>query len=152
MAKIFTFIILFVSISFYSTQAQELVFQYDNAGNQTVRRWVCINCPPPYTTASKAQDLSLTLNGVIEDSPKRGLSVYPNPLKEQLNIEWWADDKEFIQKLEVFTLNGVRIFFKNHTENERQSSFSFLELAAGTYLLRATYSTNRFEIIQVIKQ
>lgn len=39
-----TFIVCILGF-FKISLAQKLAFSYDAAGNQTERRWVCINCP-----------------------------------------------------------------------------------------------------------
>lgn len=136
------------------TEAQILSFDYDNAGNQIKRQWVCINCPPPYTTFNSRVDNGITglNNDLNSKETNNGLSVYPNPLKEILNVSWYSNDEEYVKSLEVLTLTGVKLYSFLFKKEQNNASISFFEIAAGTYLLRVNYSTNRQEIIKVIKQ
>lgn len=134
---------------------QELSFQYDNAGNQTERKWICINCPPPYTTSNlvnKSTELKFKNNFEEGSELNRGLSAYPNPTLETLKLSWFNDDDDYIKSLAVFSLSGVKLISINCSKNQRETTISFIQYAAGTYLLKATYSSDREEIIKIIKQ
>jgi hypothetical protein len=147
-------LIIFTFLSITHITAQELSFEYDNAGNQIKRQWVCINCPPPYTTFNSNGIPKIT--GLEDDLNNReinkGLSVYPNPLKEILNISWYSNDEEYVKSLEVLSLTGVKLYFSTFKKEQNNTSISFFEIAAGTYLLKVNYSTNRQEIVKIIKQ
>jgi hypothetical protein len=80
------------------------------------------------------------------------LMAYPNPLTEILNVKWWNDDQVYVKNIEVFTLSGVRLFSKTYSDKERETSISFLDFAAGSYLLKASYSNNKQEVVKLIKQ
>lgn len=156
MKKFLLSIVILLCVS-HSSFTQGLTFQFDLSGNQTIRRWVCINCPPPYTTNSIVSDNSnLKINDLKSQEKgieiKKGLNVYPNPLKEILNVDWYSDDNEYLKSIEVFSVSGVRFFFSKYLPSQKSTSISFLELPAGTYLLKANYSSNKQEIIKVIKQ
>lgn len=147
---------ILITLTFaFTCYGQEISFQYDNAGNQTVRQWICINCPPPYTTSNlvnRTDDLRLKNAPTENTSLKRGLVAYPNPTIETLNLSWYSDDQEYIKSIAVFSMAGVRLISMNCSELQKETSISFLQYAAGTYLLKATYSTNREEFIKIINQ
>ncbi|MFC5283650.1 hypothetical protein [Pedobacter alpinus] len=91
---------IILSFLIVNSYGQELSFQYDIAGNQTERKWICINCPPPYTTSNlvnKSTELNFKNNLEENSLLKRGLSAYPNPTLEILNLSWFSDDEEHIK-------------------------------------------------------
>ncbi|MFC5282637.1 T9SS type A sorting domain-containing protein [Pedobacter alpinus] len=154
-------IILLSILSFLAINqlsAQELSFQYDNAGNQIVREWICVNCPYVNSTAptnevlSKNSDKTLIDKSLSDDLLGHKLSVYPNPVTEILNVKWSDNDAIYVQSIDVFTLTGVRLFHKSFSEKDRETTISFIELAAGSYLLKANYSDNKQEVVKLIKQ
>ncbi|MFC5283651.1 hypothetical protein [Pedobacter alpinus] len=49
-------------------------------------------------------------------------------------------------------MSGIKLISLKCSEKQKEASISFLQYAAGTYLLKATYSSNREEIIKIIKQ
>lgn len=138
--------------------AQELSFEYDNAGNQTIRRWICINCP--VTRSVRAASLMSTapakeaITDKVPDStiPGRKLTAYPNPVTEVLNVTWSANDKSYVQSIDVFSMTGVRTYHQNYSLAQTETSISFSSLAPGSYVLRVVYSDNRQEALKIIKQ
>lgn len=138
--------------------AQELSFEYDAAGNQTVRRWICINCP--VTRSVKATNLASTV--VSKDSitnkvpdnilPGRKLTAYPNPVTEVLNVKWSAGDQSYVTSIDVFSMTGVRTYHRNYGPGQGETSISFSGLGPGSYVVRVLYSDNKQEVLKIIKQ
>ncbi|TAF45034.1 MAG: T9SS C-terminal target domain-containing protein [Sphingobacteriales bacterium] len=130
---------------------QQLTFTYDAAGNQTERNLVCINCTPP-AVASLAEDKLADLKPDSLGNTGRKFSAYPNPVTETLNIQWSSTDLYYIRLIEVFTLNGTRIYHKTYKSNQDQATISFLNLSSGIYLLRGIYNDDKHETVKVMKQ
>ena len=144
--KFFLFIVL-ICFGTNKLKAQQLSFQYDNAGNQIVREWICVNCPRISSVDTYDQQLLNT-----DHLKDHKLSAYPNPLTEVLYVKWWNEDDVSLTSIEVYSLNGTRLFYEKFSSQQNQTSISFLNLAAGTYILRALYSNKKLETLKLIKQ
>lgn len=142
-------------ISHASAQAQ-LTFQYDAAGNQIVRQWVCVGCTNGIASIPAAQQAELEKSPLFKDadtdSGSRTLTGYPNPVSETLQVKWWSDENIYVRSIEVFSLNGTKVFQDNYTKEQNYTTISFISLAPGAYLLRAIYSDGKKEILKIIKQ
>jgi len=142
------FIVACVKFSF----AQKLTFSYDASGNQTERRWICINCPSARQMAMDKKQTNLP-PGELGDglTTERGIKAYPNPLKETLNVSWGVPDKIYLKSIQVYSIGGNTVFKKNYNPDERQTIINFQQLPPGTYLLSGQYSDSKTETIKLIK-
>jgi len=144
---VFTFVFLKNSV------AQKLAFSYDASGNQTERRWVCINCPSARQMAMEKKMVNGS-DAVFKDeglTTERGIKAYPNPLKETLNVFWGVPDKISLKNVTVYSVGGNKVFSSNYSPEDRQTTISFQHLPPGTYLLLAQYSDAKTETIKLIK-
>ena len=141
--------------------AQELSFEYDAAGNQATRRWICVNCPVIRSIVQATEIAATTpAKEVVTEKktdntdalPKRKLIAYPNPLTEILNVKWSADDKSYVKSIDVFSITGVRTYHQNYRQGQTETSISFFNLAPGGYVMRVVYSDDKQEAIRLIKQ
>ena len=147
---IFSFLVL-PCISF----AQKLTFSYDAAGNQTERRWVCINCPPAGQMSADslaAKVLDLKMEQIVPElSTERGIKVAPNPLKETLNVVWGAPEKVYLASIDVYNINGNKVFSGKYGPGSQQTQISFQHLPPGTYIMVGHYSDSKTETVKLIK-
>lgn len=163
MKKIFLKSGLLAFILFFSyiknSKAQELQFQYDPAGNQIVRQFVCVNCSTFLPVSFAAQNTQTSSN-FIEVNKNSGLSkskfvAYPNPLTEVLNLKWVDySDNEYINKIEVSSSDGISFFQKDFSyveSSSHQVSVLFQKKIPGMYVVTATFTTGKQEFIKVIK-
>ncbi|QDW26829.1 T9SS type A sorting domain-containing protein [Pedobacter sp. KBS0701] len=153
MEKCALFFFVFTLAFLKNSIAQKLAFSYDASGNQTERRWVCINCPSARQMATANKNLitpgsELGSEGLITE---RGIKAYPNPLKETLNVSWGAPDKIFLKSLDVYSVGGNKVFRMSYKPDERQTVIPFQQLPPGTYLLVGQYSDLKTETIKLIK-
>jgi hypothetical protein len=141
------------------SNAQELQFDYDAAGNQIKREWVCINCTT-FPVSLATPDNSSTVS-TIPDAKKnfattqRNVVAYPNPFTEELHVKWDASDKSHVSKLEVSSSTGVTFFKQEYQYVEsmlQETTISFQKQVPGMYILKATYSDGKWEIIKLIKK
>ncbi|HEY0055204.1 MAG TPA: T9SS type A sorting domain-containing protein [Pedobacter sp.] len=148
-------ILLTFFISQSKAQAQ-LSFSYDAAGNQITRQWICVNCPTGQATAAPSDQLialdKALLGPEADVAGTRSLKAYPNPVTENLQVEWSASEGIFIKSLEVFSITGTRLFDETYRKGHSDASISFLRMTPGVYVLRATYSDGKKENVKIIKQ
>lgn len=144
---------LFLSVIASPIFAQKLTFSYDAAGNQTERRWVCVNC-----LTSKDQTLAQKKNTENKDEIKkeefnigRNIKVHPNPVSEILNVNWQTPEKIFLKSIEVFGMEGNRVFRASYSPGQDQTEITFHRLPPGTYILVGYYSDSKTQSIKIIK-
>ena len=80
----------------------------------------------PYKMQDPLSDLKQVSN------PDNGISVYPNPVTNVLNVT----SREIIKAIEVFNPAGDRIYRRK--VNEKSCKIPFDNAAKGTYLVKVT--------------
>lgn len=130
--------------------AQKLSFSYDASGNQSERRWVCINCRP-------AQDLSinspgkLTAMGQNMEAMQKSLKVFPNPATEQVNLVWQLPGEVYVQEIVIYDISGKKIYSGKHSPDKKDAQIALHGYPSGTYLLVVLYSDGSSESVKLIK-
>ena len=135
--------------------SQELSFDYDAAGNQVKREWMCVNCSvfaPTSVTASKTDQIAAAPKPDFTN-PDQKVIAYPNPLTETLNIKW-EPLKKYITAIEVYSMTGVNFFKKSYRyeEAEFHEAIQFSKMTAGMYVVKVTFSDGKQELVKVVKQ
>lgn len=144
---------LLLAVFANSLFAQKITFSYDASGNQTERKWVCINCKTAGDLATAAKMLSAAKEGQKEDGAAtiRSIKVYPNPLSESLNVTWQTTEKIFLKSIDVFTVGGNKVFSARYEPGQQETQISFLKLPPGVYILIGRYSDSKTESVKLIK-
>lgn len=143
-------LILFGSVA----SAQKLTFNYDASGNQIERRWVCINCPVAKSIAAASSKLSsIESNSELETEivTSRSLKISPNPVEQTLRVVWKTPADLYINKIEIFSMSGVRVYTANYRQDQREDQIFLSKLPPGAYVLVGHYSDNKTETIKLIK-
>ncbi|SDD65950.1 T9SS type A sorting domain-containing protein [Pedobacter soli] len=134
-------------------RAQKLNFSYDASGNQSERRWVCINCRPAAgllaekklsTGISPAQNEG---DGITEKT----LKVYPNPVSESVNVSWTLPNRAYVKSMEVIGMGGNRVFTGKYSPEDKNTQIVLNKIPPGTYLLVIKYSDSTSESVKLIK-
>lgn len=137
--------------------SQELSFDYDAAGNQVKREWMCVNCPvftplssPENSKVDYVAEAPKSLTNKVSDQK---VIAYPNPLTETLNIKW-EPLRKYITAIEVYSMAGVNFFKKSYRyeEAEFHEAIQFTKMTAGMYVVKVTFSDGKQELIKVVKQ
>lgn len=152
---------LFVGLA-TATWAQDeyrIQFTYDNAGNQTLRDRVCINCG----SAKQAVD-SLAVEDVVleEDLLENAASLgngdstsrivaYPNPVTNLLSVEWEADQKQVAQ-IVLFSGIGQQLYQKTIKSGYGNLDLNFAIYPTGRYIVSVFYTDNTKQTFHVIKK
>ena len=133
-----------------------LTFQYDAAGNQIERQWICINCtqqqlnsiPGEIITAFNDSEFSKKQD---EFAVVRLIKAFPNPVAGTLKVELTSNNGVFIKSLEVFSLTGARVYHGKNITKQDNTTISFLNMIPGGYILRAEYSDGKRESLRIMK-
>ncbi len=154
--RFFTTSLLLLSTGVF---AQQLNFSYDEAGNQTKREWVCINCPLPRNAVASSSETSIPVKVEMKLADtakrtvvKRTIIASPNPLLENLNVNWETESGISVKSISVFAINGMRTHEVKPSPNQNGVTLPFQQLATGMYILYITFSDQRKESIKVIKK
>jgi len=156
------FLLCALTLAFAKANAQELQFTYDGAGNQTERKWVCVNCtviyPPSLASAPTADEATQTNKTANADNLKsaenRPITAYPNPVAQILNVKWENDKNYYLNRIEAYSSQGITIYqkdIKNREPLSQQAAIGFDKQMPGFYYVRAIYSDGQQKIIKVIK-
>lgn len=87
-----------------------------------------------------------THNLGLEDFKTPELQYYPNPVEDILHIS----SSISIEKLEVITLEGKRVFVMNNIDNT-ETQLDLSSLSTGTYLVVAT-TQGKYQVLRVVKK
>ena len=133
-------IILFALITNYVIYAQQTFkFQYDAAGNQ-VERYISYSG----RYANIQTETTTTLQEYDE------FKYYPNPVKEELYLEWTNAEDKSVLEIQLFDLQG-KIMYQKKTNDLKTTSIPFQSLAKGVYFLRIQYSNQTQKSIKILK-
>ncbi|RRO23895.1 T9SS type A sorting domain-containing protein, partial [Flavobacteriaceae bacterium 14752] len=80
-----------------------------------------------------------------DDFELSGLSIYPNPANDILNINLGQNSSQ-IENLTLFDLNGRQVYQKQFEDNQTQESqIDVSQLSNGVYLLTVKTENNQFD-------
>ncbi len=133
-----------------TAKVTELVFLFDAAGNQIVRR------PPETATALKAKlpPVAATEEGpetVDEPDPfDDGIVLLPNPTKGELAVTWAAEHDGLIEDITVTDLAGKQIPIAKGTDGSR-ASVDLRDRPTGVYLITFRLKSGRTVGKKIIK-
>lgn len=125
-----------------SASSQSVTFQYDAAGNQTERKYICINCMQAKTPETLIADS-------VQTQPE--LAFYPNPVTESLNITWSFSNNTSAREIFVYNSNGVLVSRKMIAAGLNRTALPFNHLPAGTYVVRIQFTNGKSTSTPVIK-
>jgi hypothetical protein len=169
MTKILLFIFLFTGLAINAQQKKaseselkippppppgvdaKIFFSYDNQGNQIERKY-CLGCSSRTigTLAKKGDTLkeenlqTKSLAGVI--------SYFPNPVKDELYLEWETIDDNTVISINVYGMNGqlLKTYFGNRKVNFQ--NIAFHSYPSGVYAVVLLFNNGEQNTIKIIKQ
>lgn len=146
-------IVVFLGITnFVSAQNDMVKFTYDGAGNQ-VQRVLCINC----LSAKMANDSMKEVSALQEEdlqkfTPNDNISYYPNPVKEELYLQWELIENTQISSIRIYDLNGRLLQSLNDLNKVNYQNISFQNYSRGVYAVVLSYNNGEQKSIKIIKE
>lgn len=143
-------LLIFLHCFFFSIAQTKLNFSYDQAGNQ-ITRMLCINCVSQ--TAKNTQDIEIAAESNLEKFfPDDVISYYPNPVKEELYLQWELKNDNYVASVHVYSMTGqvLRTFQINAGANNL--SIPFQQYSTGVYLVLLSYKDGGEKSIKIIKK
>jgi Secretion system C-terminal sorting domain len=144
--SIFLLLLLINCLSF----GQAIHFEYDNAGNQIVRQ-LCLTCSSKSSGTVPKTITSLKKEDLKKFNPEDNFSYYPNPVKEELYLNWELKDNT-IATIQLYTLNGVLLKSFDNLQHSNSQNISFQEYPTGIYGLVLHYTKGEEKSVKIIKQ
>lgn len=138
---------LFFFIHFLSF-GQTIDFTYDQAGNQIQRKYIWDGNRQSNQEVKDYDDL---VNSDLEKFfPEDVISYYPNPVKEELFLQWELIDNKNVENISIYNISGQVI--KNvKISSEKRIVLNFSDFSVGSYLVILFYSNGEKKEIKIIK-
>lgn len=140
-------LLLFCSVSKAQTT---LTFSYDAAGNQT-NRTLCINCLSK-TVKDVKEIEALTVDDLDQFFEKDVISYYPNPVKEELYLQWQLISNNYVTAVHVYSVTSQVLRSYSGNENLNNLTIPFQSYPAGVYIVLLSYKDGGDKSIKIIKQ
>ncbi len=148
MKHIFFFFFIFL-MSIVSKAQDKIIFEYDLAGNQVVRRF-CTSCK--FSNGDIKDIEEITEQDLIKSFPEDIISYYPNPVKDELYIKWEIINDNVVKEIQLFDVNGKLLSTINNLENTNNTNLQFSVLPANIYLLLLVYKNGEIKSIKIVKE
>lgn len=133
-------------------QEEPLQLQYDAAGNQTMSRLVCINCPGEPQAGGGGETPGAEAPIILSEKTLNQLTYYPNPVTEELTLLWKNNSHRRITSVSVYTLGGKRALYASPLNLQESLVLSFSALASGLYEIVALTSDGKTEAFKILKK
>jgi Secretion system C-terminal sorting domain len=145
-------LLLFLGFSlFVKAQDNKITFDYDNAGNQTMRK-LCLTCTDPkYKTKAPVEIAAIQEEDLQKFTPEDVISYYPNPVKEELYLKWELIADKNVTAIQLYDLNGRVLQTYNNLAKTNNLNIPFLNYPKGTYLVMLVYNDGEQKTIKIVK-
>lgn len=129
----------------------KITFDYDAAGNQTLRE-LCISCNKAgYKTTAPKEIAALQEEDLQKFSPDDVISYYPNPVREELYLKWELVADKTVTDIQLYDLNGRVLQNYGNLEKNNTLNIPFLNYPKGTYLVVLVYNDREQKTIKIVK-
>ncbi len=143
---------LLVSIVGYAqrgTQVSQLLFTFDQAGNQIKREYCESNCH--LKQKRTAEDAVSENNAIpIAELFDESVIMYPNPTTGILNLTWDQDLRGVVQKVQLFNYQG-RLLRDYDVADLHETTLDLSNYPTGAYLAKFVFTDASIHTKQIIK-
>ncbi len=129
--------------------ANSISFEYDDAGNQLVRKPIYLASPRPgRPTETKSEEPK----EFVESDIYSDIKYYPNPTVEILYVKWKNQDEWFVNNIQVFNFSGQLMGTLTIDSNSEQVEVDFRAYPTGMYELVLAYNNGKQKTLKIIKK
>lgn len=146
--KLFYTIFSILTLNFCLAQ-DKIIFEYDQAGNQIVRRF-CTSCR--FSNEDSKDIEEITEHDLIKSFPEDVISYYPNPVKDELYIKWELINDNVVKEIQLYDVGGKLLTTINNLENTNYTNLQFSELPVNIYLVLMVYKNGDIKSIKIVKE
>ncbi|MGV7106864.1 T9SS type A sorting domain-containing protein [Flavobacterium sp. U410] len=141
-----------MSITVSAQNPDRIRFGYDSAGNQILRT-LCLGCDDSRQSNENVKEFSdLEDDDLLKFNPGDLISYYPNPVKEQLYLNWKVLGDNYVKSIKIFSSNGQLLNTIESSKLESSKIISFNNYPVGNYFILIIYSNNENTSITIIKK
>lgn len=138
---------------FYFQAQNKVLFTYDTAGNQYQRELCISGCSSSAKSAKEIKEIeSLTEDDLLKFSPEDVISYYPNPVKEELYLQWQLVQENYVMAVRVYSMTGQMLRDFQIGSSVNNLSIPFQQYPTGVYLILLSYKDGGEKTIKIIKQ
>lgn len=149
MRYILLILILLSGLTGYGQSPTKIAFDYDDAGNQTVRR-ICVSCQ--YKSSNDVKNIEDVTSDDLQDLyPDSKISYYPNPVKEQLYLKWKLTNEVRVSSIKLYSLTGQQIKSFENLNGKDSFVLNFSDLPQNVYTVILVYSNGEEKPFKIIK-
>lgn len=135
----------------FTTNAQtRLNFSYDAAGNQE-NRTLCTTCSGKSIQEVQETE-ALIENDLKTPDPEDVFSYYPNPVKEELYLQWQLTQDNYVTSVNLYSITGKQLQIHHPDYHTTKLTLSFQQYPTGIYLILLSYKDGEEKSIKIIKQ
>lgn len=129
----------------------KLFFSYDNEGNQTERRFDWSNTAKSANTIPK-EIVTIKEENLQEIPVDDTISYYPNPVKDELFLQWELSQDNIVSTIHVYDLNMQLLQSYSNGNKANAMAISFTNYPTGVYAVVLVYNNGNQKSIKIIKQ
>jgi Secretion system C-terminal sorting domain len=137
-------LIIFIQMSLLGMAQDKIIFEYDQAGNQVVRRF-CPSCSESKTSNGSEVEY-------LKFFPEDVISYYPNPVKDELFLKWELVNQNTVKEIQLFDVNGKLISIIKDLTNKDNTVIQFSILPKNIYLIVLVYNNEEVKSIKIVKE
>lgn len=131
------------------SESNAIQFDYDNAGNQVVRKPIYLASPRPGRPAETKPEEP---KAFVESDIYSDIKYYPNPTVEILYVKWKNLDEWFVNNIQVFNISGQLMGTLTIDSNSEQVEVDFRAYPTGMYELVLAYNDGKQKTLKIIKK
>lgn len=144
-------LLLFLGLSLFSKAQDKIIFDYDLAGNQTLRE-LCLSCSKPgYKTSIPKEIIALQEEDLQKFFPEDVISYYPNPVKEELYLKWELVADKTVTNIQLYDLYGRVLQNYGNLDKVSNLNIPFFNYPTGAYLVVLIYNSGEQKTIKIVK-
>ncbi|MCU4187575.1 T9SS type A sorting domain-containing protein [Flavobacterium sp. HXWNR29] len=132
-------------ISLNSFAQDKIIFEYDSAGNQIVRRY-CPTCSESKNSQNNIED------ELLKFFPEDIISYYPNPVRDELFLKWDLINNNYVNEIQMFDINAKLISTISDLKNTDRTTIQFSSLPKNLYLIILVFNNGESKSIKITKE
>ena len=133
------------------TRNSKIYFSYDGEGNQTERNFVLMSTSK--MTNKTTKEIVALKEDVLQKLPvDDGITYYPNPVKNELYLQWELVQDNAVASINVYDLNGHLVQSYSNGTRVNSQTISFSNYPSGVYAVVLVYNNGNQKSIKIIKQ
>lgn len=131
------------------TQVSQLLFKFDQAGNQIQREYCESNCHLKKKEAAE-EAINTESNTPIARLFDESVIMYPNPTTGILNLKWDSDLRGVVHKIQLFNYQG-RLLRELAVADLQNTQLNLTTYPTGAYLAKFVFTDASIHTRQIIK-